>query len=789
MFKFTRWLLPVVFIPFVVVSSKHDPMMSIQSRVDNFALIENQLLRSSRYTQMDETDPAVLSRFDQQYQLRYQASELADLGFVNMLENEHLRLYFEKDSFSLILEDLASGYMFSSRPEFQGFSQTREANTPARNLMNSGLWIESTRTTNISNSGVRVESLYSIADVKYAADVNWNLATTDLTLPYQLEANSYRRNLVSVVIRNQTSSAFDVQVSLTAYGFQFTVGIYLHDTGFGVRFEPDSVVESNDQQRLLGLQFFPYFGSAREDVFPGYMVIPDGVGALVRTNQAYDQSFQSDYFGSDLGYLRRSVSTLSLPIYGMIHRVGQFGFYHEIVEGAEHATLLANFWGRNTRYHRITNRFNLRRIYRNIINRAGDGRDVLLPTMVTENYVGQYHVLTGNQASYVGLANAYQQQLKTREALRSLEPEKTPMHVAFIMHEQEPTFFGTSRVTMTSAAAIHTIKDDLVARGITSSVFVLKGWSSDGLSYRQPYRMNLPDELGMRNLINEVRLEGHPIYLEQDYVVSSELSRRISFNQDVARNYSKLKMSFPLNRLDNQPIDEYYVYPRAAQSKLNADLARIESLNVSGLAMPSIGNTLYSYYDDLPVSRTEMLNVVTQIAEALPETAMHRPSSYMFPYLNHYFDMPITNTQLDLFSDLVPLLPIVLKGLIPTYTPYLNFNALGKERLLQMIDFAVNPSFILTEQPSSRLRFTYSNRYFTTAYSDFQEDMEAVYAYVSDALDSTMGATIVARTILAPGVSEVQYSNGVTLFINYRSTPFTTGSITIAAMDYKVVMA
>ena len=787
MFKFARLAIPMVLLPVLIVSTQNDPTSMVLPRVDNFSFIENQLLRSSRYTQMEESDLSRLARFADTYQLRFQPEELTTMGYEKMLENSALRLYFEKDSFSLVLEDKVTGYMFSSRPEFQGFSQTREDNTTNRNLMNSGLWIESIRTNNISSSAINVESLYTMAEASYSTTTDWTLANVDPTIPYVLAPNSYKRSLVNVTTRTINAQSFASTINITKYGFEFEVEISLDGLGFSVKFQPSSVKETNDQYRMLGLQFFPYFGSAREDLYPGYFVIPDGVGALVRTNQRYDKTYQSDYYGSDLGYLRTSVADLSLPIFGIMHQVGEYGFYHEIVSGAEHATLLANFWGRNTRYHRMTNRYNLRRIYRNVINRAGDGRDVMPVEMIEQPYHGRYQVLLGNEATYVGIARAYQKNLKDREALRSLEPNKTPLQLAFIIHEQEPTFFGTSRLTLTSMEDVITIKDDLASEGLLQQVVVLKGWSSDGLSYRQPYGMNHANLAGLQQLIASTQADGNTIYLEQDYLISSELSSRVQFNRDVARNYSKLKMSYPLNRLDNQPIDEYYLYPHVASELLNRDIAAFESLGVSGLSLPHLGKTLFSYYDDARFSRSDTLAIATSMADALPGSAMHRPSAYMFPYLNQYLDMPITNSQLDLFTDLVPLVPMVIKGYIPAFTPYLNFNALGKERLLQMIDFGVNPSYLLTEQPSSTLRFTYSNRFFTTAYDDFKSDITIVYPYIAGALDLVLGASVIERTILATGVSLVTYDNGVSIVINYRSSAFTYQGLTIPALDYEVI--
>jgi hypothetical protein len=778
----------MILLPVLIVTTQEDPTLMVAPRVDNFAFIENQLLSSSRYTQVDEQNESVLNRFEEDFNLQYTNEQLDLLGYELMLENNQLNLYFEKDSFSLILEDKTTGYMLSSRPEFQGYSETREDNTANRNLMNSGLWIESIRTNNISSSAIKVESLYTIADASYQTNGSQDLANIDWTKPYLLETNSYQRNRVQVTTSNVNASSFTTTINVTNYGFEFDINIILQSNGFSVQFDPTTVQETNDQYRLLGLQFFPYFGSAREDVYPGYVVIPDGVGALVRTNQRFDKTYQSDYFGSDLGYLRTSIADLSLPIYGMIHQVDRIGFYHEIVEGAEHATLLANFWGRNTRYHRITNRYNVRRIFRNIINRAGDGQDVLPEEMVMQPYEGTYQLLKNDQASYVGIAQSYQANLEARQSIRSLEPTQTPMQVAMIIHEQEPTFFGTSRLTMTSMDDVQTIRDRLMEDGIEEQVLVLKGWSDDGLAYRQPYYFNLPDRQGLIDVMEDVNADGQHVYLEQDYLVSSELSSRVQFNRDVARNYSKLKMSYRLNRLDNQPINEYYLYPSIAEQKLANDLDAIQDLGATGFAFPSLGNTLYSYYDDDRFNRTETLNTVTSMAASLSANAMQRPSAYMFPHLNHYLDMPITNSQLDLFTDLVPLVPYVLKGYIPTFTPYLNFNALGKERLLQMIDFAVNPSYLLTEKPSSELRYTYSNKYFTTAYEDFQDDIRDVYAYIASALDHILGAKVLNRSIIQTGVSRVEYDNGVTLYINYRSTPVTVDEITISALDYEVVL-
>jgi hypothetical protein len=770
----------------LAIARPEAPILDPQ-RVDNFTFVENQLLQSSRYTQPDFYESSMVEQFFSQYQLSYSTQDLIDLGFVYVIEDEISKVYFEPWSYSVLIKDKASEYFYSSRPEFQGFSETREDNTSNRNQMNSGLWIESIRTNNIASSSIQVESLYTLADVSYQNNGAQDLDNIDLTKPYVLEAGSYDTDAVNVSVEQVSNVSLSTQIAIEKYGFEFSVNLALNNGKFQVQFSPESIRESNPTYRLMALQFFPYLGSVRENVYPGYFVIPDGVGALVRTDKRLDTSFQADYYGSDLGYLKTSVAELTLPIYGIIHAVDAYGLMAEITEGSEHSTLLAQFWGRSTRYHRMTNRFNIRRIYRNIINRAGDGNDVIPEEVINQDFEVQYQTLQGQDASYIGVAKQYQASLAEKDVLIQKTFDKTPLQTSYLVAEQEPNVFGTSRVQMTTYDEAIEIYDDLKTKGITSHVSTLMGWSEDGLTYVAPYRTNYIDKSGLKEFVSLMKEDGNSIYLDQEYLVSSERSKRINYNNDVSRNYSKLKMDYTIGRLDNQNTDLYYLYPTKSYEKMSLDQRSIQAIGVDGLSMPRFGNTLSSFYNGERQSRTNTLTILEEAKALYEGYALHRPNAYMFDRLNAYLDMPITNSQFDLYSDLVPLIPVVLKGYIPMFTPYLNFNALGIERLLQMVDFGINPSYLLTHEKSSELRFTLSNRFYTTQYDDFAEDIEATYAFVSEALDFVLDASINDRVMLDVGVSKVTYSNGVSIIVNYRQTEFVFENLSVSPLSYEVL--
>ncbi|PKK92538.1 MAG: hypothetical protein CVV61_09215, partial [Tenericutes bacterium HGW-Tenericutes-6] len=137
----------------------------------NFGYINQLLLESSRYTQTDDIPGEILNAYRTIYTLSWTDEQLDTLGFELMFETDQLKIYFEKDSFSMMIENKETGYFWSSRPEFQGRSGQREDNVAARNLKNSGLWVQTVRVNDLGTLDVPVQqSILQIAEQSYLND-------------------------------------------------------------------------------------------------------------------------------------------------------------------------------------------------------------------------------------------------------------------------------------------------------------------------------------------------------------------------------------------------------------------------------------------------------------------------------------------------------------------------------------------------------------------------------------------------------------------------------------------
>ncbi|MCX5775216.1 MAG: DUF5696 domain-containing protein, partial [Firmicutes bacterium] len=639
--------------------------LSSNANGDNFTFIDNMLLESSRYTQTDTVDAGVLNDYHDTYTLHYTEAELASMGFTAMLEDDNLKVYFEKNSFSVIVVNKDSGYQWSSRPEFQGFSGTREDNTAARNLMNSGLWVDYVLKAKVSTSNITTSSLYTLAETKYQTDGSYHSENPDQTRPYLLTAGSYNEAKVSTAITSTSSESFTVAVSLTTLGANLDVSVSLVNGALDVTVINDSITETSDTYQLTDLTLFPYLGAAREDKMPGYIVIPDGVGALVRTNKYYNTYFQSDFYGSDLGYDKYTIPQLSVPIYGIVHEVGGNGYYANILQGSENATLISTFWGKSTHYQRIASRFNLRQIYRNIINQAGDGYDAVTDDIIDSNYQVRYSFLSGADSSYVGIAKDYRDYLMDQAILTPREKthnDVIPISLSYILTEREPAFIGTAKVTMTTPNQVKDAYLNFDLNGLKNQQITMLGWSKDGFVNRAPYQFNVSQRSDFTELARRIVRDGNSIYINDNYVYSTDLSTRVSFNRDVARNLSKLKITSGSNDLSNDSRQYYHLYPSSSLKMATDDINDMKNLDVSGMALSTMGDTLFSYYNNAIYSRSDSIAKYQQIAGLYNSLTLSRPSAYLFSYIDGYMNLPITNSQFDYYTDLVPLIPIILKG-------------------------------------------------------------------------------------------------------------------------------
>ena len=214
---------------------------------------------------------------------------------------------------------------------------------------------------------------------------------------------------------------------------------------------------------------------------------------------------------------------------------------------------------------------------------------------------------------------------------------------------------------------------------------------------------------------------------------------------------------------------------------------------VSNLALAGITNNLFTYtYSSDAYSRFQCADTYAQAVAKADETlnlVMEQPFAYLWKNTKAFLDMPVYMSNFLYEDESVPFLSIVLKGVMPVYSDYVNFEANKEEFFLKMVETGNYPSFFITKESAADLIYTNSSDIYSSQYDVYREEIIAYTNELKAVYDKVAGAMITGHEILDNGVRIVTYSNGVQIYLNYGVATQTVDGVSIDTMSYKVVGA
>jgi len=241
-------------------------------------------------------------------------------GYAKMAEDSALALYVEKCSGHIAVQDKQSGIVWLSNPV--------QANAPA--------------------------PAADCAAPASSAAASTGAASTQETDPvYTMQYTDYQRQVTKVLNSNWDSTppvisklsdggvrvTFTPKDQLKAGPITFAIDYHLNNGYFQVTIPQDQIKETIDDKNQTGfylvtLEPLPFFGAGADDE-QGYMVIPDGSGALVQFKKIhpdYLQPFNETVYGQDLyspfggglGFGASQENTM-MPAYGIAKQADQNG--------------------------------------------------------------------------------------------------------------------------------------------------------------------------------------------------------------------------------------------------------------------------------------------------------------------------------------------------------------------------------------------------------------------------------------------------------------------------------
>lgn len=399
--------------------------------------------------------------------------------------------------------------------------------------------------------------------------------------------------------------------------------------------------------------------------------------------------------------------------------------------------------------------------------------------------------LAGDDANYCGMANAYRAYLLERGDLVPSADNSYNTRVDFLGSDRESWVVGTSAVVMTTTDDIREIYEDLKKEGVTDLFSVYKGWQKGGIynlpigSYKADSKIGGTGDL--TSLMEEAENAGIQFYLYNDALRLNPVESSSVFN--VVKQINRRRFSESTYK---DVYEEFlYLIPSRTGTLLGQFVNSCTKKGVNNLALAGITNTLYSnYYDNVFYSRhntaEEYDKIFGQIA-GQTDLVMEQPFAYLWKYTDAFLDMPLYTSNYMYEDESIPFMSIVLKGVMPMYSEYVNFEANKQEFFLKMVETGTFPSFYITKESSSDLVNTNSSDIYSSQYDVYRDTMIAYARELAEINAKVEGAYIVGHEIRENNVTVVTYGNGVKIYLNYGSSAVQTDGYTIEGMSIKVV--
>lgn len=681
-------------------------------------------------------------------------AQLREDHYERVAENDHLILYMNLKSLSLRIQNKATGYKWNSAPVEPDETMNRRWQEFSRSAL----------TIEYMEGGTRRGQISSVAEGTF-------------------------------VEIDMIDSGFIADVRFEEPGITLSLHVRLEDDTLSVKIPNDSIREEKAEFSLQAVYLYPFLGATKDA--PGYLFIPDGSGAIIRTDRKTIATlpFSGRVFGADVGItdvrIERELpmpENITIPTFGIVRERDESAFVAIIEGGSYYSEIIAYPRGVTTQFFWATSRFIYREMFRKLLD--GRGTTINVNQEVRNNFDAsiRYAFLSGDDADYVGMALRYRQVLLNQGILREAnvgENEDIPIRIEFLTAENKQGLLGDYIIPMTTVDEMRSILNDLWNNNLRQKVVVVRGWPEGGATGSSPAHFPFERITGTKShwidFLSDFEEKGIPIYLFTDYMAANK--RGTGFRRDdIAQAISGRLISFPF----------YYILnPFATDRIFRGQMERFKEYGISGIAVSSIGERLISSHDEgVGSSRANTADIYANMFSDLSgkmRFALYNPNVYLWNVVSQNLDVPMDSSGFLIESDSVPFLQIVLRGSINYFGSFINFEGNRTREILRHIDYGSYPSFILTHKDPVKLIDTGSNWIFTSQYEVLKEEVLSAYAKINSALKYVRGKSFISRETIAEGVVKNTFSNGVSIFINYTDKEFKYMDILIPAQDFAVM--
>lgn len=586
-----------------------------------------------------------------------------------------------------------------------------------------------------------------------------------------------------------------------------------------VRFPMERLTVNDEDIIISDIVLLPYFLSATQEE-QGYMVIPDGSGALINYNNGliYASDYSNRVYGKDVLIDVQNMGSaeykISMPIIGMVYQ--DYAMLAIVENGQSMAEINARISGKvdnyNIAYFRfyVTEKENVATTVNSSVQVNRFTGDTLKGDIVV-----RYKLFTdAADLNYSGLAHAYQEYLINQGILTSGATQGASLYLELLGSTLEAKtmlgfpYRGTIGLTTFKEAAA--IMEDLSSRGVSNASVQLDGWLEGGQRHTKLTKVKLEGQQGGKSdfakLVKTAQDLGYGLYPDVAFQEINQSYKMFQGNSaaSYAKKYGSRYLSNQYAAITEKPqagfdiLVEMIWSPYAVSPTYLADYAQkavkgLNKLDITGLTVSDLGTRLVADYNEkAPVSRETAMTKVGEVMDTLNasyEVIAKNPYQYAWKGVTMMSDLPSRSNEYTVFNQDIPFIQLVLDGCVSYSTEPLNNQPQKNmsELLLQCIETRSNPKFYLMDADMDQLQYALYADYMSINYGVWADKAVQLFQEYEVFAQKVSGSKIASHEILADNVKKVTYDNGVIVYLNYNDGEVTVDGKQLAAESYLLV--
>ena len=566
--------------------------------------------------------------------------------------------------------------------------------------------------------------------------------------------------------------------------------------------DPDTDPEK--KQSVMNVALLPFMGAAGSDD-EGYLIIPDGSGALIHFNNGRTGAaiYQQDVYGRDDALTIRKAATttydVNMPLFGIV-RNGR-ALMAVVENGDYQAQLNAMVNGQLTGYSNAYFAAQYIHMEANTIMPGSEhSTDVMLPTNTFRdmgNFTVRYYPLAAENATYADVAAAYRAQLGLKESIADAATQQLEM-VASI--PSIDTFLGVPyesvRVLTSYEQAAQTLRD-FAAVGLNDLTLRYTGWSKQSVRGKMVTGLDLDKRLGGKKafdgLRQAVKETGAEMVLAVDLIDIYEdgngywsLFAATDSVNSTAKQVPEFLQSTGYQDPEGKP---WYLLSPDKVPEAARKLAENLSGQVEGISLSVLGNTVYSSFGKTGISRTSAgaywTDALKTLSGSMQNLSARTASSYAFPYIQQVDSAPCASSRFEVTDMEIPFYQMVTHGAMVLYTEPVNEDGNVRKALLRAIEYGMYPSWRVIAGDTALLSGTDYASWHAASLDAWREEIKNTAAWMAP-LGVYAGMQMTGHEQVTATLSVTTYANGDMVLVNYGSEDAEHLGVTVPALGYAI---